>query len=286
MRCRALIRGLAGNLTSCGASIYIAALLTVASPGAEAGQFVEFDNGAEGPARVHLAAYLAPPRGAGPHPAVVLLHGCGGFHAQMLTWADALSRWGYVALAVDSFGPRGIGIRCGGGLSDQTTDSYAALRYLAAKPFVAPARVAVMGFSMGGSTVFADLERGAFEAMQPQKFRAGISFYPDCRSTSGFMTVPVLLLTGDADNWTPASACEAMMAGQSDIGISRKPGDRSAVQLVVYPGAHHAFDVLDLSLFPSRGVAFEGHRIEYDEAATKDALEQVRRFLDRTLAEP
>jgi dienelactone hydrolase len=39
---------------------------------------------------------------------VVLLHGSGGFHSGMVSWTDRLSRWGYVALAVDSFGPRGL----------------------------------------------------------------------------------------------------------------------------------------------------------------------------------
>lgn len=263
-----------------------AALLALVLPGAaRAGRFVEFDNGAEGSAHVRLAAYLALPAGAGPHPAVVLLHGCGGFHAQMLFWADQLSLWGYVVLAVDSFGPRGISVRCGG-FGEQPADSYAALHYLATRPFVDATRVAVMGFSMGGISVLRDLERSRPVAPQPQKFRAGIAFYPDCASSSGFMTAPVLLLAGQADDWTPASACEAMMAGKSDIGISRSPGDRSAVRLIVYPGAHHAFDVVDLNFFPSQGVTFLGHRIEYNEAATKDSLTQVRAFLQRTLAQP
>lgn len=263
-----------------------AALLALALPdAARAGQFVEFDNGAEGSGHARLAAYLALPRSAGPHPAVVLLHGCGGFHAQMLSWADRLSRWGYVALAVDSFGPRGISVRCGG-FGEQPADSYAALHYLATRPFVDTTRVAVMGFSMGGISVLRDLERGRPVALQPQEFRAGIAFYPDCAGSSGFMTAPVLLLIGQADDWTPASACEAMVAGKGDIGISRQPGDRSAVQLVVYPGAYHAFDVVDLSLFPSQAVTFLGHRLEYNEAVTKDAIEHVRRFLEHTLAAP
>ena len=53
--------------------------------------------------------------------------------------ADRLSSWGYVTLAVDSFGPRGLGIanRCGRGLPDQAFDAYAALRYLSQLDFVA-----------------------------------------------------------------------------------------------------------------------------------------------------
>ena len=46
--------------------------------------------------------------------------------------ADQIGSWGYVALTVDSLGPRGIANHCGGGpFLDQVFDAYAALRYLA-----------------------------------------------------------------------------------------------------------------------------------------------------------
>ena len=53
---------------------------------------------------------------AGPYPAVVVLHGCGGISSHSAQIADRLGSWGYVALAVDSLGPRGIVGQCGGGL--------------------------------------------------------------------------------------------------------------------------------------------------------------------------
>lgn len=252
---------------------------------AQAGQFVEFDSGAEGASQTRLVGYLARPSTRGPLPAVVLLHGCGGFHASMLSWADRLSVFGYVALAVDSFGPRGINSQCGG-FREQSADSYAALRYLAKQPFVIPTHVAVMGFSMGGISVLANLEQGSVQSLYPDKFRAGIAFYPHCGGASGIMVAPVLVLIGQADDWTPASACEAMMAGRSEIGVSRSPGDRSSVELVVYPGAHHGYDIVDFSLLPSLGITFQGHRLEYNEAATKDSIVRVRSFLQRTIGAP
>src|SRR5262245_63542841 len=36
----------------------------------------------------------------------------GGFHSSMISWADRLARLGYAALAVDTFGPRGIDAHC------------------------------------------------------------------------------------------------------------------------------------------------------------------------------
>lgn len=251
----------------------------------QAGQFVEFDNSVESPNRVRLIGYMARPNGTGPFPAVVLLHGCGGFHASMLSWADRLALFGYVALAVDSFGPRGIDVHCGG-FAEQSADSYAALRYLTNQTFVVPARVAVMGFSMGGTSVLADVEKGSIEKLYSGMFRAGVAVYPDCGGASGIMAVPVLVLAGQADDWNPASECEAMAAGRSGIGVSRVPGDRSSLQLIVYPGTHHYFDIVDLSLRPSFGITFLGHRLEYNEAAMKDSISQVRSFLQRTLSHP
>ena len=71
-----------------------------------AGEFVDIEGGTkERPVR--LTGYLARPTGPGPYSAVVLMHGCGGFHSSMISWADRLSRFGYAALAVDSFGSRG-----------------------------------------------------------------------------------------------------------------------------------------------------------------------------------
>src|SRR5262245_21100671 len=132
------------------ASLIVA--MTVASADAAAGEFVDIQSGTKAEP-VRVTGYLARPPGAGPFSAVVLLHGCGGFHRSMISWADRLARFGYAALAIDSFGPRGIDEHCGGLFVDQVADAYEALRYLTSKPFVRASHVAVMGFSMGGLSV-------------------------------------------------------------------------------------------------------------------------------------
>jgi dienelactone hydrolase len=257
--------------------------LTVAGTGVSAGEFVDIEGGSK-MQPVRLIGYLARPPGPGPFPAVVLVHGCGGFHSSMISWADRLSRFGYAALSVDSFGSRGIEEDCNGaGIPYQVGDSYAALRYLSPKPFVRASHVAVMGFSQGGWSVLTVLEKGGVEQRSAEKFRAGIAFYPVCRFATGITTVPVLVLIGGADNWTPAADCEAMAAGRTELGSPRTPGDRSSIELVIFPGAHHGFDLVDLSLAPGRSVTFLGYRVEYDEEATKTAIVKVRDYLQRTI---
>jgi hypothetical protein len=93
---------------------------------ASAGALVEFPNTSEHAPK--LLGYLARPDtglsaeldesrpyGGGPFPAVVVLHSCIGMTGHFTGIADRLSSWGYVALAVDSFGPSGITDRCGVG---------------------------------------------------------------------------------------------------------------------------------------------------------------------------
>ena len=257
--------------------------LAVASTSAAAGEFVDIAGGTDAKP-VRLIGYMAHPQGPGPFAAVVLLHGCGGFHSTMMAWADRLARYGYAALAVDSFGPRGMDEDCNGaGVPYQVNDGYAALRHLTAKPFVRASHVAVMGFSQGGWSVLTALERGDVEQRSPEKFRAGIALYPICRFSTGLVTAPVLVLVGGADNWTPAADCEAMAAGRTELGSPRTPGDRSNIELIVLPGAHHDFDVLELALIPSRGLTVHGYRVEFNEEATRNAIAKVRTFLQQTI---
>ena len=260
-------------------TVMLATLMGFAAQ-AYAGKFVEFESGGVQSNQVRIIGYLARPEGSGPFPAVVVLHGCGGFHQDMLAWADRLRHWGYVALAVDSFGPRGIEQACVG-FGDQPADAFRALAYLKTLAYVRADQVAILGFSMGGISVLAALERGSVSDLYPDKFRAGVALYPKCSGSSGIMTAPTLVLTGALDDWNPAPECEAMAAGRSELGISRLPGDRSLVQLIIYPDAHHGFDLAGLRF--SNGIKVSGHRLEYNDAVTRDSIEKVRTFFRQTL---
>jgi dienelactone hydrolase len=226
-----------------------------------------------------LPAYLARPPGAGPFPAVVVLHGCSGFGTLAVGWADRLAQWGYVALAIDSLTPRGKRSACGSGFRGQPVDTYQGLKFLASQPFVRADRVAVLGMSMGAGSVLTALERGLIEPMFSLKFRSGVAFYPGCAGASGVMTAPTLVLVGELDDWTPAAPCRQMAAGESDsAGPPRRPGDRSMVELVVYPSTYHAF----LADLPA-GFRTPGHWLEYNDAAAHDAISRVHSFFERTL---
>ena len=234
-----------------------------------AGTLVEIPNVSDQPPR--LLGYLARPDGDGPFPAVVVLHGCAGLAgAGSLQLADQLKDWGYVALTVDSLGPRGLTTACGGSFIDQAGDAYAALRYLAQQTFVAPERVAVLGNSMGGYSALYAVDRdlmARYFRQSGERFRAAVAYYPSCGIPATVTTAPALILIGELDDWNSAARCRDMVA-------HARP-ESAPIDLIVYPGAHHGFNFALLK--PGRSNL--GHWLEYNEPAAKDAEAKVRAFL-------
>jgi dienelactone hydrolase len=197
---------------------------------------------------VELDALMYRPLGAGPFPALVLLHGCGGMFTNQgyitssyRNWADLLAARGYVALLVDSFGPRGHGSICDQQKRailesrERVEDSYAALRWLDQQPFVARGRIGLLGWSNGGTgTLYAMRESREYRG-----FKAAVAFYPGCRTISRSQPpyrpyAPLLILSGEADDWTPAAPCVALTDTAKQHG--------GPLDIVTYPGAHHSFD--------------------------------------------
>lgn len=222
-----------------------------------------------------LAGRLKKPDGVGPFPAVVLLHGCGGISPKRdRRWAERLAGWGYVALQVDSFRPRGLSSVCTYSGHDATdilrqrvTDAYDAKRYLAGLSFVDRSRIAVMGWSHGGTTTLEMLFR---ETDDP--FRAAVAFYPRCARMLARLNAPLLILIGEADDWTPAGRCVEKMPKEQAV---------SEVTLKLYPGAFHGFDVVDANrnVRGSRGM----HHIQHHPEAEKDSIIRVEAFLGKYL---
>jgi len=235
----------------------VAALLflLMSAGGARAGQLVAYFADWQEVDPQPVIGYLARPEGPGRFPAVVVLHGCAGFGAAEVAWADRLAGWGYVALAVDSFGPRKLAGDCGQ-MPYQAIDAYLAADRLSREAFVDPDRMALLGRSAGGTAALMDAERGnVFAAPRPRAFRAAIALDPDCGAVSGVMTMPTLVLIGQHDGQrdgtarggpqvgaASADACRAMADGRTVIGANREPGDRSMVRLTVYPAPAHATD--------------------------------------------
>ncbi|WP_426959136.1 dienelactone hydrolase family protein [Muricoccus radiodurans] len=276
----ALDRNGRGRRPSRRAGLLAALLLLCALPAAAQSLRIRADSlglpGESATSELHL------PSGAGPHPAVVLLHGCSGVTPTVRRWAAWLAQWGYAALVLDSFTPRGVDNVCGeagrvapGTRTDAAArvppriragDAFAAAAYLRTRPDIQPGRIAAVGFSHGGSTGLVVALRSTVARLAAQPFSAVVAFYPWCPLAGPPIASPVLILIGDADDWTPAERCQQRQADW-------RPEDGSTA-LHVYPGATHAFDS------PARERVYFGHRIRHDAEATTDAARRLREFLE------
>jgi len=277
----------------------VAALL-LWSVGAHAQESVHFPS-LDG--STQLDGYLYRPSGEGRRPAVVGLHGCSGMFSRATgaispiyrEWAAELNRHGYVFLLVDSFRPRNQGEMCstlGFELEvyrARPKDAYGALWYLQSQPFVRGDRIALAGWSQGGgATLFSIGNRSLGRpATLPQgDFRAAVAFYPgSCnieRQPSDWTSqIPLLVLIGAEDVWTPLAPCKTFLDGAIGRGAS--------IETQIYPGAYHAFDApnqyrLELPAYRTRAGVVP--IVGTDPAARQDALARVPAFLARHLDAP
>ncbi|MEQ1772732.1 MAG: prolyl oligopeptidase family serine peptidase [Burkholderiales bacterium] len=226
--------------------------------------------------KTELTGYLFKPAKPGLHPAVVMLHGRAGPYsvnkpgvmaADNLTmrhrmWGEFWAERGYVALHVDSFGPRGHAQGFPkhsynsrpASVSEQTVrplDAYGALDYLRSRNDVISDRIGLQGWSNGGMTLLAAIAQNP-PRVAPDKadrvrlarptpaseFRAAIAQYPGCtvqRDQVDYQPyAPLMLLVASDDDEVSPKVC-VTLAGQ----LKQRGAD---IEFVVYQGAHHTYD--------------------------------------------
>jgi len=204
-------------------------------------------------ATVAVVGHLFMPAGTGRVPAVVLVHGSGGIYDALLDfWPRQLNAAGFAVFALDMFAPRGVQSTA----DDQSrvpfaadvADAFAALRLLATHPRIDPQRIAIMGFSRGGS---AALRTGVEKIIAGQRLPDGLRYAAIVPVYTGgcagilrlvvkpgvFAKSPMLFIHGDADDYAPIGPCRDY--------ADRIAGAGTRVQFVAIEGAHHKFDADD-----------------------------------------
>ncbi len=259
-------------------SRFLAILLLVLCGGGAAAQTVSFPSIAVGSSEAgpEIKGWIYKPAGPGPFRAIILAHSCSGTSPHTDTWGRLLVSWGYLVLAPDSFGPRGTKAVC---TTPRTvtpnmriSDIAGALDFLATRPDVIKGKIGIIGHSHGGSTVIRAAQKSF--GLAQRGLAGGVAYYPGCNPQFDTgIDLPVLLLAGDKDDWTPADRCRQMVAGlaRSDL-----------VEAVYYPNAYHSFD----SLARDRAVPGAGgkmHQLAYDSVAAPDAEARTRAFFAKIL---
>jgi len=275
-----------------GIAVLIALLAACAGPAGQ--QAIRFTNVTPG-APMTIDATLVRPSGPGPFPAIVQLHGCGGLEAQSYRWARWFADHGYVALVVDSFGPRKLKGDCRSGpdeppVTARFDDAFGALRYLQSLPDVKADRIAAIGWSQGGVYAMSVINGPSLErarqrgvALPATGFAAGIGVYPGgCFSLVKEQVIrPLLVLIGEADDWTPAATCREMVEAMRSRG--------SDAHIVTYPGAYHYFDVegqrreVLAEVENDNRPGGHGATVSYQAEAAADAHRQIEQFLAKYL---
>jgi dienelactone hydrolase len=228
---------------------------------------------------IALRAELYKPEGAGPYPAAVLMHGCGGWqpavrHALRIH-ARYLVKNGFAVLSLDSFGPRK---NSGGEVCKsfrllreardyRTHDAFDAMRYLQAQTFVDAANIFLMGQSNGGSVALIAANSASSKEYNRAgtPFRAIVAYYPWCGafgSSRVSLASPLLVLGGGKDDWVPPQDCQRTRAVGADLEVT------------IYPEAAHSFD---LDIMAQR---YLGKLVGGDARATSDSRDKMLAFFN------
>ena len=249
---------------------------------------------AQGTAVVLPGHWFAAPGNAAA-PAMVLMHGCGGnqdskgrLAARYTELAARLNAMGVHVLVTDSFTPRGEKQICKQKSGqrritqlNRRRDALGALQWMAAQPGVDATRLGLLGWSNGGSTVLA-----ATNLMHPEVAAAAVrpslavAFYPGCeaeRDRGYAPNSPLLMLLGEADDWTPPGPCKALAAA---VRQGPKPEVES------YEGAYHGFDgtapVRLRADVPNGVKPGQGVHVGADPAAREAAAKKLASFIRET----
>lgn len=211
-----------------------------------------------------VEGYLVAPTGAGPFPAVVVIHEWWGLNSQIKAQAEQLAAEGYVALAVDLYRGRvtadsGEAHELMRGLPEDRArrDLLAAFDYLAERPDVRSDRIGSIGWCMGGGY-------SLVLALAQPRLAASVIYYGRLVSDESSLQqirAPVLGLFGENDRGIPVRSVRAFERALRRLGKS--------IEVHIYPGAGHAF------ANPTRP--------SYREAAARDAREKTQAFFARHL---
>ena len=159
-------------------------------------------------------------------------------HYEYLTMYQNL---GFATFELNSFKSRNITSTVGTQneitMATMIVDAYKALEKLSNHPQIIKEKVSITGWSLGGAVAL-------YSAWLPLKnsinkslnFASHLAFYPPCFfdfEDLNFSKVPIHILIGELDDWTPAPPC---------INLVNKLSSKANINITVYEDSHHGFD--------------------------------------------
>lgn len=228
-----------------------------------------------------ITGVLIYPDAPGPMPAAIMLHGAGGLFSppdgndtkfevepQFSEWAAMLTRRGHAVLFPDSFSSRGFldwddapdGLDGIDRITMRVYDAYAALEFVCEEPAIDCSRVALIGFSNGGSAAalvlheHLDAVYGMAEltpAAERSDFALSVAYYPGC----GFRDLVSLSMDNPDEFYFPTTTLtvhhgteDSLLADcqvrqeQTEALTLLRAYEQNPMELIVHDGAGHGFD--------------------------------------------
>jgi len=221
-----------------------------------------------------MRCYVAVPAGAGPFPAMAVLHGGFGFDDVTRDTVDRLAEQGIAAIGPDLFHrgeperPAGGGPRSGSmKVADFVADVNGALAHMQGLPSIARERIGVMGFCMGGQTSY-------LLAGNNPRLKVAVCFYP------GFVFNPLSSGKDPAPfDFSKNIRCPVIVfSGQDDRNPS--PEDIARIDdALTQQGVTH-----EMHSYPNTAHAFMSEGTDaYREHAAKDAWPKALAFMRKHL---
>ena len=207
-------------------------------------------------------------------PTILVAHGCSGNLPNYGEWAKQISTWGFNVIVVDSFTKRRLTRgTCGRGLLFPAQRREEMYRIAAKVKNISNQKVGLIGFSHGGNLV---LHVGVDE--KNNVIDSAVAYYPNCsewgrKFTSNFdipipnyhnPKIPVAVMYGEKDSWTPPQECSAVVKGEN-------------YETHLFSNSTHAFDMN----LPDRVVA--GFRLSYNKEADEKSRVVTKEFFEKTL---
>jgi dienelactone hydrolase len=207
-----------------------------------------------------------------PAPTVLLTFGCGAIKANTAPSVVKLfNDNGFNAVVLDFVKIMGLDDACGFQIKPEAFLKlmFDALSYTAAQPAVDRNRIALVGWSLGGSAALTLAEK--IQSIDQPNITAVAAYYPGCYSGLQLSTHPTLLLLGLADNVVDANDCLEL--------ASKSP--QTPLIVKTYPKVHHGFDNADIKQPQTMHFFWKKFTAAYDPVAAADAEKALLEFLKK-----
>jgi carboxymethylenebutenolidase len=211
--------------------------------------------------------YLVLPAGEGPWPGVIVLQEWWGLDDHIKSVADRFAEAGFVALAPDLYNgqvatepdeARKLAMSLRQSWEKTLAVIQAAVDLLVAHDQVAPKKIGITGFCMGGGLAW-------HGAAKLTNLGAAVPFYgggPEMTlAEAKQIEVPVLAIYGELDQGVSPAVAQQRDQLLTEAGVPH--------ETVIYPNAHHAF--------------FNDTRPVYNAEAAEDAWQRMLTLFGKTL---